>query len=102
MQVIVLLNAGAGIAHENSVDGDEFTVRGAFAAAGLCAEVRHIQGTWLTAAAQRIAGEGQAGTIIVAAGGDGTQSAVAAALAGTSAGIGGLSLGTTQHLSTGL
>jgi diacylglycerol kinase family enzyme len=102
MNVIVLLNAAAGTAPADRAGEDERTIRAAFTAAGLLISVEHVPGHMLTETARRLASESAPGTILVAAGGDGTQSAVAAALAGTPTAMGILPMGTVNHFAKDL
>ena len=76
MRVIVLTNPSAGA----TVDPAERLLQ-VLRDAGVEAEVREIAGSEITQAAERAAGE--AVDAVVAAGGDGTVSACASALAGT-------------------
>ena len=100
--ITVLLNAAAGTTPANQAHEDERTIRDAFAGAGAEVEVRHVKGGDLTATARQIAQSANEHAIIVAAGGDGTQSAVAAALAGTPAVMGVLPMGTLNHFAKDL
>jgi len=102
MKIIVLLNAAAGITSDDTADKDEQSVRDAFAANGATVEIQHTQGHQLTATAQKLASQADHDTIITAAGGDGTQSAVAAALVGTRAIMGVLPMGTLNHFAKDL
>jgi diacylglycerol kinase family enzyme len=101
--ITVLLNAAAGTTPANQADEDERIVRDAFASADAKVEVRHVKGPDLTATARQLAESSRhPSAIIVAAGGDGTQSAVAAALAGTSSVMGVLPMGTLNHFAKDL
>jgi diacylglycerol kinase family enzyme len=103
MKAIVLLNVAAGTSGARSADEDERAVLAAFSAAGLPVEVRRVDGPHLTLTAKEIAAERHEDqTMVVAAGGDGTQSAVAAALAGTSTPMGVLPMGTLNHFARDL
>ena len=96
--VAVILNAGAGAGCPPEwID----RLRSKFAAAGVEADVRHVQNGEQIQPAVREAMEAGAGTI-VAAGGDGTVSAVAATLAGTATALGVLPLGTLNHFAKDL
>jgi diacylglycerol kinase family enzyme len=94
MRIVVIQNAGAGSVRSP----DE--VRADLAAAGLDAEVRVVPGRDCEDAAAAAVREG-AGAV-VAAGGDGTVSAVASALAGTGTPMGILPLGTLNHFARDL
>ena len=102
MKIIVFLNTASGTASSRKADDDERAVLAAFIAVGVTAEIRRIHGPHLTDAARRLAAEPPADTILVAAGGDGTQSAVAAALAGTAMPMGVLPMGTLNHFAKDL
>jgi diacylglycerol kinase family enzyme len=101
-KIVVLLNAAAGTTPPEEVDRDEADVRAAFAAAGVDADVRRVEGPHLTQTARELSDRRDAETVIVAAGGDGTQSAVAAALAGTPTVMGVLPMGTLNHFAKDL
>jgi diacylglycerol kinase family enzyme len=103
MKAIVLLNVAAGITRNQRGDEDERAVRAAFSATGVEVEVRRVDGPHLSPTAEQIVTQGvNDQTIIVAAGGDGTQSAVAAVLAGTSVPMGVLPMGTLNHFARDL
>jgi diacylglycerol kinase family enzyme len=96
--MIVILNAGAGkIAKAGNLQS---MIAGLFAAEGLNAEIILVAGKDVTAAAkQAVAGHHET---IVAAGGDGTVSTVAAEVAGTEKILGVLPLGTLNHFAKDL
>lgn len=100
MKAVVLLNAAAG-----SLDGEETHARAervarALATAGVEAEVRAVPGERLADAAREAARSDA--DVVVAAGGDGTLSAVAGALAGGTKPLGILPLGTLNHFARDL
>jgi diacylglycerol kinase family enzyme len=89
--IAVVLNANAGAA-----DGDAAArIETAFAAAGCLVNVHHTPPPQLADVTRRLLHEGA--RIVVAAGGDGTISAVASALAGTGTTLGVLPMGTLNH-----
>jgi diacylglycerol kinase family enzyme len=91
MRVIVLTNPAAGAKADSVRELRETLER-----AGVdIVEVRAMHGEELTAAARQAAGEGV--DAVIAAGGDGTVSAVAAGLAETSTPLGVLPTGTLNH-----
>src|SRR5687767_10365595 len=103
MRIVVLLNAAAGTTPAAEADADEREIRAAFAAAGReDVDVMHVPGAKLTETAAALARDGGADVTVVAAGGDGTQSAVAAALAGTDTPMGVLAKGTLNHFAKDL
>jgi len=102
MKVIVLLNAAAGTTPAEQAHEDERAVHAAFAATGVTTELRRVDGHHLTDTARQIAAAEHAPVAVVAAGGDGTQSAVAAALAGTATPMGVLPMGTLNHFAKDL
>ncbi len=93
MKVAVIMNAGAG----TGANGDDRTeaVRAAFAAAGVEIELHPTPPKELVDTAKRLAGTQV--DAVVAAGGDGTVSAVAGALAGGVMPLAVLPLGTLNH-----
>ncbi|HEX9815476.1 MAG TPA: diacylglycerol kinase family protein [Candidatus Thermoplasmatota archaeon] len=93
-EVIILLNAGAG-ARGNVRQSAKDQIQAALTDAGLDAEVRPVRGRNITAAAKTAVDEKP--RLIVAAGGDGTASAVAGAIAGTNIRLGVIPLGTLNH-----
>src|SRR2546421_6935960 len=96
MRVIILLNASAGIAGLP----DMAALGTLFKNAGLTAEIRTTQRETIAAAAQNAVSE--LPDVLVAAGGDGTISAVAAALLGSAVSLGVLPLGTLNHFAKDL
>ncbi len=98
MRVIVIYNVGAG---RERVPPER--VVSALAEAGVEAEVVEVSGTECREAASRaVAERGSQVDAVVAAGGDGTVSAVAAALAGSETPLGVLPLGTLNHFARDL
>ena len=97
-RVAVILNAGAG---GGCTPERVEQLRGKFAAAGLQAEVRCVEGGGQIQSEVRAAIEAGA-AVVVAGGGDGTISAVAAALAGTATPLGVLPMGTLNHFAKDL
>ena len=89
----VIVNAGSGSGHDAAF---ESRLRALCADAGLSAEIRLAADGDALAAAIR-AGIDRRPDVIVAGGGDGTVSAVAAALAGGDIALGVLPLGTLNH-----
>src|SRR5687767_14208635 len=97
MRVIVITNARAGV--RGNAAEDPTSVSSALSAAGVDADVRPTRGEDLSEAARQAVDEARNGQAdaVVAAGGDGTASAAAAALAGTGVPLGVLPLGTLNH-----
>lgn len=100
MRLVVLLNGDAGSASEDS-SAQVRAIREAFAPTGAEVEVHAVAGSDLAKEARRLAAE-DGDRAVVAAGGDGTVSAVAGALAGTEAVLGVLPLGTFNHFAKDL
>jgi len=96
MRVIILLNDAAGGGRTSEIS----TFEGRFADAGFRAEIRTAQGEALRSAAVRAAAERP--DILVAAGGDGTISAVAEAVVGSTVILGVLPIGTLNHFAKDL
>ena len=96
MKLPVLINPGGGSAADDAVD----RVRAALDRAGIDSAIELVAGPALAARATELA-TGATPTI-VAAGGDGTMSAVGGALAGTDTALGILPLGTLNHLARDL
>src|SRR5688500_20361079 len=95
MRVIALLNRDSGICAANSNSSPERQVADALAAAGVDAEVRCVAGDQLDDEAKAAAAAGV--DAVIAGGGDGTISTVAAALAGSETPLGVLPMGTLNH-----
>lgn len=98
--MIVILNSSAGTDADDGQQGEQ--VRQLFAAAGTNVEIRHPDEECDLSALAREAVEDSGSDLIVAGGGDGTISAVAAALAGTRKTLGVLPLGTLNHFAKDL
>lgn len=91
MRIVVIVNRGGG-----SADGAEERIREAFDGTGVEPEVRLVEpGELESHCAEVMAAEGV--TALVAAGGDGTISTVAAAVADTGVALGVLPMGTLNH-----
>lgn len=99
--MIVIMNARAGTNATEEGRAQSEKINAALHAAGVRADVRGMAGDQLTQAARDAAAEPGIDAV-VAAGGDGTQSAVATALAGTSMTMGVLPLGTLNHFAKDL
>lgn len=95
MRVIVLTNPAAGAKPEHAEE-----LRAALERAGVEAEVRQVTGDELPRAARAAAADGA--DAVVAAGGDGTVSACAGALAGGDVPLGVLPTGTLNHFAKDL
>ncbi len=100
MNVAVLLNAAAGPDESATVDQQIAQIRTAFQSLQVQAEVHAVPGPRLTDIARQFIRPGF--DAVVAAGGDGTVSAVAAALADTQMPLGILPLGTLNHFAKDL
>ncbi len=100
MHVAVVMNAGAGSVGSAKCDERKAQILAAFQAAGISAEVHLCEGARLTETARCLAATGV--DAVVAAGGDGTVSAVASALAGGAVPMAVLPLGTLNHFAKDL
>lgn len=100
VKVAVIVNAGAGSVGTEACDERVREIRDAFAAAGVASEVYLCEAAQLTATARRLAT--QAVDVVVAAGGDGTVSAVATGLVRSGVPLGVLPLGTLNHFAKDL
>ncbi len=98
MKVAVIVNAGAGSVGTDKCEERVREIRAAFAAAEVEAEIVLCEPARLTETARQLAGAG-AGKLdaIVAAGGDGTVSGIAAGLVGSEVPLAVLPLGTLNH-----
>lgn len=96
MRAITLINQGGG----GIADGAAARIGEALAAAGIHGEVMAVDGKDIAARASDLVKQGA--RLVIAAGGDGTVSAVAGALAGSDAALGILPLGTLNHLARDL
>jgi diacylglycerol kinase family enzyme len=99
MRVVVIMNAASGVG-ERKVDEESATIVAGLAARGVTATVRQVPGLELTDAARDAAAGGA--DAVVMAGGDGTMSAGAAALAGGDCPMGVLPRGTLNHFARDL
>lgn len=96
MTVEVLVNPGGGSADEKRREA----LCAALSAAGIDAKLVEVEGEDLADHAAKVAKRGD--KLLVAAGGDGTMSAVAGALAGTGTAMGIMPMGTLNHLARDL
>jgi diacylglycerol kinase family enzyme len=94
VKTAVLINRGGGSVGERKL------IEQALAAAGLDCDIQWLEGSGLPKAAKAAASAGA--ELVVAAGGDGTISCVAGALAGTKTKLGVLPLGTLNHFARDL
>jgi diacylglycerol kinase family enzyme len=95
-KTVVLVNAGGGSAGEDGAT----RVAEALRKAGIHGEVEEVEGGKLADHAKKAVAAGA--RLVIAAGGDGTLSAVAGALAGSEAVLGIVPLGTLNHLARDL
>jgi diacylglycerol kinase family enzyme len=96
VRVLVILNQAAGtLANLPSAEDVPARLRAGFAAAGVEAEVRSVEGPKLADAARGAAADGF--DVVVAGGGDGTLNTIANALAGGPVAFAVLPLGTHNH-----
>ena len=91
MNAVAIINEGGGSAGEDA----EERVRAALAAAGIDSDVELVEGRRCAERAAELVSSGAG--LMIACGGDGTVSAVAGALAGTTTRLGILPLGTLNH-----
>ena len=99
--IAVLLNRSSGAAARNGPDHQDLeSVSAALRATGLDRAVQVAEGSALGTLARRAVANGA--RLVVAGGGDGTVSTVAAALVGTEASLGILPLGTLNHFAKDL
>ena len=94
MNTRILLNRGSGSA------GDRSSVEAALRSAGIAGRARWLDADKLSQQAEAAVAEGA--KLVVAGGGDGTNSAVAGALAGSDTRLGILPLGTLNHFARDL
>lgn len=100
MKVAVVMNAGAGSIGKAAAEERAEAIRAAFAAASVEATILACEGARLTSTARNAARDGA--DVVVAAGGDGTVSAVAAGLIGGDVPMAVLPLGTLNHFAKDL
>jgi diacylglycerol kinase family enzyme len=101
MKVAILLNARAGSLLETKCDERAAEILAACQAANIAATIHMCDAAQLTATARALARDSDVDAVI-AAGGDGTVSAVAAGLIGTDVALGVIPLGTLNHFSKDL
>ena len=99
MRAIVIMNAASGV-KDRKVDEESARIVEGLAAGGVEATIRSVEGKHLTEAAREAAASGAG--VVVMAGGDGTMSAGASALAGGNCPMGVLPLGTLNHFARDL
>jgi diacylglycerol kinase family enzyme len=95
MRVTVIVNGSAGALAAGAGGVDAAKIRAAFERVGVEADVREVAPAEFAATAKAAIARGD--DAVVAAGGDGTVSTVAGALAGTDTAFGVLPLGTLNH-----
>ena len=100
MKVAVVMNAGAGSIGSAKCEERKAEILAALTAVGLDAEVHLCEPARLTQTARELASSGV--DAVVAAGGDGTVSAVASALAGGTVPLAVIPLGTLNHFAKDL
>jgi diacylglycerol kinase family enzyme len=93
MKIAVIMNATSGPRAEEADERAQH-IREAFAAAGVEPAIHHVEPSKLASSAAEIAGHTD---LVVAAGGDGTMSAVAGALADGETPVAVLPMGTMNH-----
>lgn len=93
MKIAILINAASGTGGEEAEERERL-IREAFSAAGAAPELHHLAPDELAARAREIA---RTVDVVVAAGGDGTVSAIAGALADGPASLAVLPMGTLNH-----
>jgi diacylglycerol kinase family enzyme len=98
MRAVVIMNAASGVGDRPVEERDH--IGAALAAAGIQATIEQVPGDRLTEAARAAAAGGA--EAVVMAGGDGTMSAGASALAGGDCPMGVLPLGTLNHFARDL
>jgi diacylglycerol kinase family enzyme len=101
MKVAILLNAKAGSLVHARCEERAQEILAACQAANIDADVYACDAAQLTTTARRLARDSNVGAV-VAAGGDGTVSAVAAGLVGTDVALGVIPLGTLNHFAKDL
>src|SRR5688500_1443894 len=95
MRVLVILNQAAGTLAASQAGDEPVRIRAGFAAAGVEADVRSVEGPDLERVTRQAGAEGF--DAVVAGGGDGTLNTIANALAGGPVAFGVLPLGTHNH-----
>lgn len=100
MKAVVLLNEESGACITGAASGDANAIEAALRTEGVVADVRCVPGQDLELEAKAAASSGA--DAVIASGGDGTISAVAAALAGTETPLGVLPAGTLNHFAKDL